>query len=316
MIPPYIPIVLAFTPNYVVPAATTILSVLDNLAPNFKLKVICLSSQPLSEEIKGMLYTISKERLSFSFIDLSKKHLNVNINNRFTEAALYRLLLPDLLPYEDKVIYLDSDVIVRTDLSKLFFQANLDGYYLAAVVEATLPFQEEYINNLGLKPGEYINSGFLILNLKKLREENVVRKLLEESNVEGLLFPDQDAINKVCQGKILPIQPIYNSIRTYFLPQYKKTFLKYYKEEDWEAIQSYGNIHYTGGKPWKMYTVQFDKWWDYYERLPAVLKKNSLFSKSQRIYFLYKLLKINICREFFLLAQNIYRFLRYKNVNT
>src|SRR5690606_9686017 len=138
------PIVLAFTPNYLVPAATTILSILETSPENSRFQIICLMAKPLSLEMKAQLELININRLIFTFINLENKELDIYIDQRYTIAASYRLLLPDLLPDYDKVLYIDCDVIVRNDLSTLFSITNIENYYLAGVFEPTLSFQRDY----------------------------------------------------------------------------------------------------------------------------------------------------------------------------
>lgn len=304
-----IPVVLAFTPNYIVPAATTILSILDSSSA-CGFHIICLLTEELSGEQQSLLRAIDSHRLMYSFIDLSRRKLDIYVDERYTIAASYRLLLPELLPEYDKVIYIDSDIIVRQDLGRLFAEKNMQDYYLAGVYEATLPFQEEYIYGLGLQPGNYINSGFLLMNLKKLREDGMVSRFLEASQKDGLQFPDQDVINQLCQGKILALSPVYNSIRTFFLPQYKKDFLRYYTEEEWDNVQQYGNIHYTGGKPWNEVVVHFETWWSYYDRLSEGLR--AMATVDSKIYFLSRVLKIKGLRNIKDFVLKLYRKLKYR----
>lgn len=299
------PIVLAFTPNYLVPAATTILSILETSPENSSFNIICLMAKPLSSDMKVQLELIDKRRLRFTFINLENKELDIYVDQRYTIAASYRLLLPELLPSYDKVLYIDCDVIVRNNLSSLYHKTNIENYYLAGVIEPTLSFQREYIESLGIENGEYINSGLLLLNLKKLREGNMVSKFLEASKKEGLQFPDQDVINILCKGQILSLHPIYNSIRTFFLPQYKSDFLKRYTDEDWMLVQSIGNIHYTGGKPWDNVTVKLVEWWEVYTRLPNAIKAN--FNINRKIYCYYKLNQNTIIRNSIDFIKNLYR---------
>ena len=56
-------------------------------------------------------------------------------NSRFTVGALYRLFVPQVLPNTvNKIIYLDSDLIVNLDIKELW-QIELDDKILAAVPE-------------------------------------------------------------------------------------------------------------------------------------------------------------------------------------
>lgn len=282
-----IPLVVAFTPNYFVPVAVCLSSILEHSDPSASFRVICLLTEELPEDMKLAIEQLDRHRLQVTYINLEGQLRDIYVDERYTVAASYRLLLPDLLPAYDKVLYVDCDVVVRNDIADLYNKTDVTDYYLAAVFEASLDSQLDYLNKLGIKPGCYINSGFLLMNLQKLRADGMVGKLLHSAKTPDLQFPDQDVLNQLCEGKILGLPPYYNSVRTFYLPQYKHIFLRYYSEADWQAVQEHGTIHYTGGKPWNMFTVQFAVWWHYYERLPNAIK--SKWKANKRLHCLYKI---------------------------
>lgn len=303
------PIVLAFTPNYVVPAATCICSILDHSNPSAQYHIICLLTEPLSEELQLLLQGLNPERLQFTFLNLKDYQLNIYVDERYTIAASYRLLLPELLPNYDQVIYLDCDIIVRQDLAAIYEKTELHNNYLAAVYEAALPFQEEYLNSIGSKPGHYFNSGFLIMNLALLRQDNMAPQFIEASKQQGLQFPDQDVLNQLCKDKTVALSPIYNGIRTYFLPQYKDDFLKRYSAKEWEEVQKTGTIHYTGAKPWNHFTIQFHEWWEYYEKLPISFKQLGQVNVKMKLF--YSITNNWIARTGLRWSQQLYRTLKF-----
>ncbi|HAY3507529.1 glycosyltransferase family 8 protein [Elizabethkingia anophelis] len=303
-----VPIVLAFTPNYFVPAATCLYSILKHSAETENFHVICLLTEELPQQMKDKLQRLGSGRIRYSYIDLNGKLQGIYVDDRYTIAASYRLLLPDLLPEYNKVMYIDCDVIVRNNLYKLYQETDLGNNYLAAVFEASLDFQIPYIMSIGCEPGRYINSGFLIMNLEKLRKENMVAKFLEAARVEGLQFPDQDVLNQLCKGYILGLPPYYNGIRTFFLPQYKEYFLKYYSEENWHEVQQHGTIHYTGTKPWNSFTIGFNVWWEYYEHLPQEIKSEWVINR--KIFVLHKLSNTVLGNLFITSLQSVYRKLK------
>ncbi|MBP1617331.1 MAG: stress protein [Bacteroidetes bacterium] len=282
----YVPLILAFTPNYFIPAATCLLSVLKHSDESDKFNVIILLSRDLPQGMQDKLQRLGGERMNFAYLNLEGRVTDIYVDEKYTVAASYRLLLPDLLPEYDKVMYIDCDVIVRNNLAELYRTVDLGDNYMAGVFEATLDFQISHLEAIGCKPGEYINSGFLIMNLAKLREDDMVTKFIEASKAEYLEFPDQDVINQLCKGKILGLPPYHNSIRTFFLPQYKAAFLKYYSEEDWQAVQEHGTVHYTGTKPWDSFTVKFKVWWQCYELLPVEIRNEG--SVNKKTHCLYK----------------------------
>lgn len=279
------PLAIAFTPNYFVPAATMLRSLLDASTGSFE--VICLVTEEIPARMQEKLIRLGGGRLSFRYIPLKGRLEGIYTDPRYTEAASFRLLLPELLPEYDSLVYVDCDVIVRQDIGKLYRETDLGDNYLGVVFEAPIEDQAVRFRALGCDPQCYFNSGFLLMNLEQMRKEKVSEKLLEACRVPYLEFPDQDALNQVCQGRVLPLSPLYNGIRTFFLPQYRHDFEKEYPQPGlWEKVQQGATIHYTGGKPWNLFTVQFAPWWQTYDTLPEEIKRE--WAPNARLHCLWK----------------------------
>lgn len=296
-----VPIVIAFTPSYFVPAATCLYSILETSKVEDSFHIICLLSEPLEDSFRQRLHTLDRGsgRMTFDFITLDESMLEgAYIDPKYTIAASFRLLLPKLLPNCPKLIYLDCDIVVRQNLAELYRNTNLGSeYLLAAVAEAPTEYQEINIRRVGCEPGKYINSGFLVMNLEQMRQENTVDAFLNALRVDYLEFPDQDVLNQVCQGRILYLSPRYNGIRTFMIEDFKSDFLKYYSAEQWEEVARVGTIHYTGEKPWRAYAMNFENWWEMWEQLPPAVKDNLPYNK--RIHLLSKLFRLPRARAIF-----------------
>ena len=122
-----------------------------------------------------------------------------NTRKRWSYMSLLRLALHEILPEEDRVLWLDIDTIVNADITDLF-ETELDGCYVAAAEE---PIRSK-------DPFLYFNAGVMILDLKKLRD-GMADLLIRYVNRVDMRFPDQDVINLLCQGRIKPISPYWNS---------------------------------------------------------------------------------------------------------
>ena len=122
-----------------------------------------------------------------------------NTQKRWSYMSLLRLALHEILPEEDRVLWLDIDTIVNADITDLF-ETELDGCYVAAAEE---PIRSK-------DPFLYFNAGVMILDLKKLRD-GMADLLIRYVNRVDMRFPDQDVINLLCQGRIKPISPYWNS---------------------------------------------------------------------------------------------------------
>lgn len=168
---------------------------LDRLVALARHLDVQITALPLGKEAFGTLRT-------------GRKHLTI--------AAFSRLLIPDLMPDEDRVLYMDCDMVVTGGLREVW-DANLDGYLLGAV--ACPSPGAEALHLLNLRAGDYINSGFLLMNLALWRAEDVAKQCLATltKTPEKVLTCDEVAINHFCAGRILYLPCIYNIYATQFI---------------------------------------------------------------------------------------------------
>ena len=133
-----------------------------------------------------------------------------DFNGKWTPNSYVRLFLSDLLPKEiEKVLYLDSDVLILKDLNELF-DTNLEGYNAAACCDF---LSEEYYKFLTLTDKDsYYNSGVILFNLKECRASKYVSKVVEEVNKRKgfVFFVEQSIFNIVENNKILKLDAKYN----------------------------------------------------------------------------------------------------------
>ena len=268
-----VPIAFAFDNNLVMPACVCISSLLMSAKPDTFYDIFILHS-PKEE--------LTKEKLDllphyYSNCRLQYRKVDATFDDAFeirgiTTPTYYRLLIPDLIPEYDKVIYSDVDVIFRMDLSQLY-QSDLAGYLLAATKDLGPNLSKEgkeyIVSTLGLIQGNYLQAGFIIMNNALMRKDKK-EKQLKALAKQKYKHQDQDILNIACQGKVLYLPPCYNMTNysyNYMLHDYDLVETLYTDEEIRFAL-SHGNIHYNGQKPWKGYCVNFDIWWEYYRKSP------------------------------------------------
>lgn len=294
----HVPVALAFTSNYFVPAAVCIQSIINSSKIDERFHIICLVSYEMTDSQKEKLYEFANttDRIHIDILNMKSYLQNIYINEKYTVAASYRLLLPDLLPNHDKLIYMDCDMIVRRSFASMYYTLDLKDNYFAAVEETIDAYKFADFQRIGFEGDQYFNSGFLYMNLRKLREDNMVEELLEASKETIYKWPDQDILNIHCKDHILKLPPYYNG---YWLGwDSLNCFLDKYSKYDWGALVNYGIIHYAVYKPWKCHYNLIDRyWWKCYEMLPDYLKNE--WEKTITINYLYtyyKLGKITILR--------------------
>lgn len=114
-----------------------------------------------------------------------------------------------------------------------------------------------------------IYAGNIILNSKKIREDNTVEQFKELAK-NRFHFQDLDVLNIACKGKITYLKPAF-CLTTYFSElalRHKHLLRNFWSDKDIEESLNKGIVHYNGQKPWKGICVNFDIWWEYYRKSP------------------------------------------------
>lgn len=169
-------------------------------------------------------------------------------------ATYYRLLIPQILPKDiHKVLYLDSDIIVRHSLLPLW-ETDIDGYALAAVIDHN-DADIGTFNRLRYSPNlGYFNAGVLLLNLKYWRDNDIHDEILSYINnhLKDICFCDQDILNYVLRERkrSLPIKYNFQAVFLYSLNKCGYDYWKYEKEIQ-KARKDPVILHYTFKKPWE-----------------------------------------------------------------
>lgn len=129
-----------------------------------------------------------------------------------------RLLLPEVLPQVDRLVYLDADTLTRTSLDELW-TTSLDGAALGAVRNVVEPAMRERLTRLGVvDPSRYLNSGVLVMDLHRMREQGSAEALLQCVRDRGaeLLWVDQDALNLVLGDAWCELHPRWNAQNSFW----------------------------------------------------------------------------------------------------
>lgn len=273
-----IPIVFAFDSNLLLPACVCLSSLMMHAGEKTFYDIFILHSENeilRHEELDKIPIFYKKCRIQYR-----------TVGNVFDDAfeirgittpAYYRLLIPELIPEYDKIIYSDVDVIFRMDLSELYAIEMKDNY-IAATRDMGLNFGVDGITYIRSMPelheGDYIQSGFIVMNNKIINRDGLVEQFKKTAK-RRLKFQDQDTLNIVCYGRIkyLPLQ--YNMTDYSFEYAIKQPALleKYFSKKEINFALLNGNLHFNGHKPWKKYSVNFDIWWEYYRKSPFYEKK-------------------------------------------
>lgn len=238
--------------GYIENTATVIYSVLSNIAPDTFCHFYILSSK-LSKKRKKQLQTLTRAHAcAFSFIKPQAELLSifkkVPLPAHINIECFNRLFLPLMLPHVNRILYLDSDLVVLKDLSPLYFE-DLAGNYFAAVedVNPTLKGKLGYPNQYG-----YYNSGVLLMNIQALQNTDYLAILTKSVSERYSKYPvggDQDILNDCFYDKIKPLSYAWNMFHEWH--GCKKMFTPSNSADYFQSVKSPAIVHFVGPvKPW------------------------------------------------------------------
>lgn len=160
-----------------------------------------------------------------------------NWNSAWKYVGLIRCALSKVFPDLDTILSIDCDTIVKEDVSDLW-NINLNNFYVAGVMEPHMTFSTHSL---------YVNAGVTMWNLKKIREDGIDDKMIDDLNRNRRMFVCQDTLNAFCRDRIFQLPAMYNV--SDFTEQSKRVKI----------------FHYAGGRPkdWRKLPIV-----EYYRNLP------------------------------------------------
>lgn len=238
-------------------------SVVENAAPD-SCYDICILSDGISEESKQKLSALiakAGERHSIRFIDAQTiVPEDVLTFEEWPKIAWARIFLADVLPDVDRVLYLDIDTLVCSDLRALF-DIDMGDAALGVVLEHESHVDSHFNERLNIPQHclGYFNSGVLLMNLEIFRRDDLVSKVMAYANQyrASLVCPDQDALNGALCDRLIQLHPRWNwhdGLTRRIIKANPKDLLwrGNSPKSSIEAALWPGILHYQGSnKPWR-----------------------------------------------------------------
>ena len=253
-----IPIFFAVDDGYVPFLAVALESLIRNSSKNYYYAIKILYTD-IEERNKKKIAKYERDNVKIEFVDLNyyieEGKDKLYTRDYYTNTTYFRLFIPNLYPQYDKVLYLDSDIVVLGDIADLYNVEIGDNLVAAApddVIQSSNIFQEYAERVVGVaKYQHYFNAGILLMNLDEMRKFDFQEKflyLLEQ--IKFTVAQDQDYLNRLCKGRAKIISTVWDRMP---IPDPNE------KEEDLKIIHY--NLIY---KPWHFDDVLYNKYfWDY-----------------------------------------------------
>ena len=246
----------------------SIVSLLENNKEVDNITIFIINNNISKLNKQRLINTVSKYNRKIIFVDKIDIELITKTNiyiGRWNISTFFRLYLSTILPNNvNRVIYIDCDTIIRHSIVSIY---NLDlGDFLVAAVDDCR--SNLYRTEIGSIPGgPYVNNGFMLIDLKKWREQGIEKDFTEfiSSRKGNLTYMDQAPLNGVLGSRkqIFELEPKYNAQRIFFDFTYKQ-IMKIRKPEHHLSLEQYNEaitdpivVHFTptfltGTRPWQV----------------------------------------------------------------
>ena len=274
-------VALSINDYYVPYVATMLQSVHDHINTEEKYDVIIMN-RDVSEVSQRALRAIFEDtkNVSLRFFNVSRfegQFKNLFLRGHFALETYFRLLLPNVMADYHKVLYLDSDLVVVSDIAELY-KENVEGYLLAACHDADTaglyngfePNKKEYMDTVLKikKPFQYFQAGVILFNLDEFRKTYTVEEMLKFAASYQWELLDQDVLNYLAQDNYKAVDMKWNVMTDWNRIRIAKIIArapKYLQDEYKIAHNEPYIIHYAGpDKPWHQpYSDYAEVFWKY-----------------------------------------------------
>lgn len=294
------------TDNYAFITGTSIVSIFENCKDMDEINIFIIENgfkDETKEKYNRLAEKYGRKMFFISMPDVNKEYKLglTSIKKKWLFDSYSRLFLDTILPPLDRVLYLDGDTLILHSLKNLW-EMDMGDNCCAAALDC---LGEPYYELFEMDNGKYCNSGVMLIDLKKWREQKVANEVKEyvHSKQGYVFFMEQSVLNIVLQGRIAYLPAIYNtsSIMQMFTPKQLWRMRKpkyFYDESEIEkAVTDPTIIHMTGffyviNKPWNEVTNHPNKdlFWSYFNKLnwgKDEMQRDTRNGKTKMMDFLF-----------------------------
>ena len=215
-----IPIFFAVDDGYIPFLAVSIQSLADHASDENQYVIKVLYTN-ISEENQKKISKYERENISIEFVDLNyyieKIKDKLYTRDYYSKTTYFRLFIPNLYPQYNKVLYLDSDITILSDVADLYNIDIGDNLIAAApddVIQTIEVFQDYVEKVVGVADyRNYFNAGIIVMNLDELRKfdksyindtkSKILKKIAKQNNciekdiVDVFVIKDEKGINAI-----------------------------------------------------------------------------------------------------------------------
>jgi lipopolysaccharide biosynthesis glycosyltransferase len=234
---------------------------------------------------------VEHKNCKIKYYEMKNKFKNIKISsNIWSTANFYRIVLPELLSKEKKLLFLDTDTLIYKDLTELY-NYNINGKYFVGMLETK---GDRFFTKFNESFDNFINTGVMLFNLEELRKGKISKKIQNflKNHYKELRSPVNEAMNYITSFK-----------NGYFTPKFvvisfcnKHEVLSYcnnlkIKINCNQVLKAYKDpyiYHFIGHKkPWKKITNYKE-----YVCFDPIIRFYEMARKTHYYYDILKLFKV------------------------
>lgn len=213
-----IPIFYACDDNFAKYTAVSITSLRKHASKFYEYDIYILNAG-LSGQTKTMFKNLENDEIKVIFIDVSDYLLNVSeklpLRDYYSRTTYYRMFIAEMFPEFNKAIYIDSDTIVKTDISNLYYTDIGDSFVGACHEQVMIQIDTfgTYVEKaLGLSRYSFFNAGILLINCEEFRLHFVLDKFIYYLRLYNFVVTqDEDYLNVICKDHVFWLNQRWNT---------------------------------------------------------------------------------------------------------
>lgn len=265
--------------KYIDQTATSLCSLIDNYGKNKELSILIMGDDLDNDDIfilRELPNWLNKQKVEVSVWNPPEiiKKVNNYYNADFPVLTIWCLFIPFYFNSFKKILYLDSDTLIYTDVDSVFAQIMSEkavyavkDFYISMICGTEVERSYNEISTFE----NYCNSGVIGYNVKKYNSIVDLDALIDICNKNNYLYPDQTILNNMCQESIGFLGFEYNYQKNdawlfnWALKQAKNIGIAKEIEKSRNKVQIKHFVPYeANSKPWQHFGM-WDRWdVDYY----------------------------------------------------
>ena len=166
-----------------------------------------------------------------------------------------RCLAPSIFPLKDKILYLDTDIAAINVGIEDLWNTDISTKYIAATLDIEIQYNDPHQMVNVHKGDNYFNSGVMLMNLKRMRQNDIDTKLEQyllhwPKDVRCTLY-DQTLLNYVIGNEVKIISSKWNNSILSMVDRDQSAYQSFYCTQNLTSkIKDAVLIHMKGPKPW------------------------------------------------------------------